>query len=143
MTTSDYFAMTALDDQSDEAVLVAWRNGQIQGLDILFQRYGPQVYSLAYKILADAEDAKAMTQEIFAALQRAEECQSNQDTVYSFLMTLTRSRCLAQVEGRGWREAIAKHLRDLFQWRKERSVLPQPQQREEKWPFEPTDQSHP
>lgn len=123
MTTSDYFALAALDHQSDEDVVDALRQGQVRALDILVQRYGIKVYSLAYKILADAEEAEAMTQEVFAALWQTDAWQLYQATIASFLITLTRSRSLAQVKRRGWGYAIAKQFRSWFHLRSRQSFM--------------------
>ena len=133
MATSDYFALAALDHQSDEDVVDALRQGQVRALDILFQRYGIKVYSLAYKILADAEEAEAMTQVVFAALWQTDAWQLYQDTIDSFLITLTRSRSLTQVKRRGWGYAIAKQFRSWFPSRSRQSFITSLSLMKEEW----------
>ena len=141
MTTSDSFLLAALDDQSDKDVLAALRKGQLQGLDVLFRRYGIKVYSLAYKILADAGEAEAITQTVFTSLLQPDVWQGSQDSVSAFLITLTRSRCLAQVEGRGWGYAIAKYLRGLFSSRGGQAALTTAQLMAEKWHLEQAEEA--
>ena len=136
MKTLDSFTMMALDYQSDECVLDALRYGQAQAVDVLFQRYGFKVYSLAYKMLGDAEEAEAMTQAVFAELCQTDAWQPGAEAMDSFLMTLTRSRSLAQVKGRGWKYAIAKRLSRWFPWQSPQAALTLSQLMLEEWHLE-------
>lgn len=122
--TSNYLSQDTLDQQSDELVMSALHDGDLKALDILLQRYAGKVYSLAYRILSDVDEAESMTQEIFATLwqspagqdpsRQSPLGQNGADTVSSFLVTLTRSRSMERLENRDWKYAIAKALRTLL-----------------------------
>ncbi|MEM9214105.1 MAG: sigma-70 family RNA polymerase sigma factor [Cyanobacteria bacterium P01_F01_bin.150] len=139
METFDSFMIVTLDYQSDKSVLDALRDGQVQAIDVLFQRYGFKVYSLAYKMLADAEEAEAMTQEVFAELLLTDAWQPDKEAMDSFLMTLTRSRAFTQIKRRGWIYAIAKQLSHWFPWKPRQPALTSSQLMLEEWHLEHRD----
>lgn len=118
MISSDYLRLPDLDHQSDRTVLEQLRQGQLLAFDVLFQRYGVKVYSVAYAILADAHEAEAVTRQVFASLwkteQQGRDVLGRQESLESALMTLTRSHSLACVHQRDLGDRLAKFWRSLF-----------------------------
>ncbi|NEP55263.1 MAG: hypothetical protein F6K65_43375 [Moorea sp. SIO3C2] len=100
------------------AVVEHLRNGQMLAFDVLFQRYGVKIYSVAYAIVADVKEAETITQEVFTALwqvnQPISEWLENQESLHAGLMTLTRSHSLALIKRRDWVCKLLKFWRSLF-----------------------------
>ncbi len=63
---------TVSSPEPQEAVLVGRaRAGEHAALTALYHRYGPQVYSVALRITASADDAKDVVQDVFVGLPEA------------------------------------------------------------------------
>ena len=90
-SSSDLATLTHL---SDGEVLAALRDGRLNAIDVLYDRYAKQVYSLAYKILANSEEAEDITQDVFLTLWQRDAYQSTRGSLKAFLTTLTRSRSI-------------------------------------------------
>jgi RNA polymerase sigma-70 factor (ECF subfamily) len=74
---------------------------QIKALDLLYGRYGKLIYSIAFQLLNNIEEAEEVTQEAFLHLwQRSEIYQPNRRSLSGFLITLTRSRSLDRLRSR-------------------------------------------
>ena len=67
-------ALPALSAQStDTEVFLAIRSQHVKALDLLYDRYGKLVYSIAFRMLNNVEEAEEITQETFLRLwQRSE-----------------------------------------------------------------------
>jgi RNA polymerase sigma-70 factor, ECF subfamily len=105
--------IATLKRSSDEDVLAALREGQISALDVLYDRYAKQVYSLAYKILASAEEAEDITQEVFLVLLQKNTYQSNRGALKAFLITLARSRAIDKLRHQGTRHRFLQRWKRL------------------------------
>ena len=90
-------------DLSDIDLLLVLRRGQTQALGMLYDRYSRLVYSLAFKILANAEEAEDVTQEIFVSLWQRNAYNPERGSLSSFLTTMTRSRSIDKLRSRGSR----------------------------------------
>ncbi len=90
-------------DLSDVDLLLVLRNGQTQALGMIYDRYSRLVYSLAFKILANAEEAEDITQEIFVSLWQRNAYNPARGSLSSFLTTMTRSRSIDKLRSRGSR----------------------------------------
>jgi RNA polymerase sigma-70 factor, ECF subfamily len=90
-------------DTSDLDLLLALRGGQTQALGMLYDRYSRLVFSLAFKILANSEEAEDITQEIFLTLWQRQTYNPARGSLSSFLTTMTRSRAIDKLRSRGSR----------------------------------------
>jgi RNA polymerase sigma-70 factor, ECF subfamily len=99
-----------LQGATDEALFVALKNGDSSALSVLFNRHSRLVYGLALKILADAQEAEDLTQEIFLTLWR--KASSNPDCRFfvRYLVTITRSRAIDKLRAR------ARQLKLVEKW---------------------------
>jgi RNA polymerase sigma-70 factor, ECF subfamily len=86
---------------SDLDLLFALREGQVNALGSLYDRYSKLVYGLAYKILGNSEEAEDITQEVFLTLWRRDAYNPSRGSLSSFLMTMTRSRSIDKLRARG------------------------------------------
>ncbi|MBD2464450.1 sigma-70 family RNA polymerase sigma factor [Oscillatoria sp. FACHB-1407] len=105
--------IATLKRSSDEDVLVALREGRMSALDVLYDRYAKQVYSLAYRILASTEEAEDITQEVFLTLWQKDTYQSSRGSLKTFLITLTRSRSIDRLRHQGTRHRFLQRWQRL------------------------------
>ena len=94
---------TSLDHLSDEELWTVLQGGNLVALDVLYGRYSVQSYSLAYKILANRDEAEDITQEVFVTLWQRNSYRPDRGSLKTFLMTLVRSRSIDKVRRRGSR----------------------------------------
>ena len=95
-------APPAVSAQSTDAeIFLAIQSQQVKALDLLYDRYGKLVYSIAFRMLNNVEEAEEITQETFLRLwQRSEIYQPNRGSLSGFLVMLARSRCLDRLRSR-------------------------------------------
>ncbi|KYC43652.1 RNA polymerase subunit sigma [Scytonema hofmannii PCC 7110] len=101
-----------LQEETDEALFVALKNGDSSALSVLFNRHSRLVYGLALKILADSQEAEDLTQEVFLTLWR--KASSNPDCRFfvRYLVTIARSRAIDKLRAR------SRQLKLVEQWGK-------------------------
>ncbi len=102
-------------DPSDEDLVLALQNGQEWALEILFNRYSQLVYTAAYKILANVEEAQDLVQEVFLTLWKQTNYNPDRGSLKTFLMMQTRSRALDQIRSRGSRSRLLHRWTHLVQ----------------------------
>jgi len=56
---------------NDEDLVQRWRNGEEEAFSQIYSRYRHRVFSTAYRIMRDHEDARDATQEIFLKVYRS------------------------------------------------------------------------
>jgi RNA polymerase sigma-70 factor, ECF subfamily len=98
---SDSFDLATLKQCSDEDVLVALRSGQVQALEIFYDRYAQLIYSLAYRILDNAEEAEDVTQDVFLTFWHKDAYQNSRGSLKTFLTTLARSKSIDKLRVQG------------------------------------------
>jgi RNA polymerase sigma-70 factor (ECF subfamily) len=109
-SSSDLATLTHL---SDGEILAALRDGRLNAIDVLYDRYAKQVYSLAYKILANSEEAEDITQDVFLTLWQRDAYQSTRGSLKAFLTTLTRSRSIDKLRSQGSRSRFLQRWQRL------------------------------
>lgn len=102
-------------DLSDVDLLLVLRNGHTQALGMIYDRYSRLVYSLAFKILANAEEAEDVTQEIFVSLWQRNAYNPARGSLSSFLTTMTRSRSIDRLRSRGSRYRFLQRWEGIVQ----------------------------
>lgn len=110
-------------DLSDVDLLLVLRNGHTQALGMIYDRYSRLVYSLAFKILANAEEAEDVTQEIFVSLWQRNAYNPARGSLSSFLTTMTRSRSIDRLRSRGSRYRFLQRWEGIVQ---SETVMPTP-----------------
>jgi RNA polymerase sigma-70 factor, ECF subfamily len=91
---------------ADAELVSALGRGQTDCLDILYDRHGKLVFTLAYRILGSIEEAEDLTQDVFLSLCRRTTYDASRGSLVSFLVTFTRSRAIDKVRTRGNRLKI-------------------------------------
>lgn len=92
---------TASEPPTDLELLNAVKQGQVECLGTLYDRYSRLVYGLAFKILENTEEAEDVTQDVFLTLWRQGAYNPSRGSLSSFLTTMTRSRSIDKLRARG------------------------------------------
>lgn len=101
----------AVDAATDEALIEAIQAKQVGALREIYQRYAGLVYTLALRILNNAEEAEDMTQEIFLTLWHQCRYDSSRGSLKRFLVMITRSRSIDRVRSRKSRHRLLQRCR--------------------------------
>lgn len=104
---------TAASAASDHGLLTALAEGQVTALGVLYDRYARLVYSLAYKILENSEEAEDITQDVFLTLWRRNTYDPKRGSLSSFLTTMTRSRSIDKLRSKGARLRVLQRLQGM------------------------------
>lgn len=88
-------------NSTDLALFSAIQQRQMRALDLLYDRYGRLIYSVAFRILNSVEAAEDVTQETFLKLwQQFDHYQPQRGTLSNFLVVMARSRAIDKVRSR-------------------------------------------
>lgn len=80
---------------SDEHLLAAIASGDIEAMEILYQRYSRVLYSLAYRMVADQQVAEDLVQEAFLAVwRRASSYAPHAGAARSWLFSIVHHRTI-------------------------------------------------
>lgn len=100
----------ALDDASDEALLVLYANGDRQAAQVLTLRLLPRVLGVARRMLGDASEAEDVAQEAMLRLWRlAPDWQPGKAQPGTWLYRVAANLCIDRMRRRG-REAPADDI---------------------------------
>jgi RNA polymerase sigma-70 factor, ECF subfamily len=88
---------------SDLELFQALKQGQIDALGKLYDRYASLVYGLALRILSNTEEAEEIAQDVFLNLWKRDIYNPDRGSLSSFLITLTRSRSIDKLRSRNTR----------------------------------------
>ena len=89
-----------LRDVDDNELISRLRASDSQAMDVLYDRYGGLVYSVAVKILQNNSDAEELTQDVFVTLWQQDNYHSERGSLKSFLALLTRHRAIDKLRKR-------------------------------------------
>jgi RNA polymerase sigma-70 factor (ECF subfamily) len=98
---------------SDLELLRVLAAGQVNALGTLYDRYARLVYSLAYRILENSEEAEEITQDVFLTLWRRNTYNPDRGSLSSFLATMTRSRAIDKLRSKGTRFKMMQRLQTI------------------------------
>lgn len=91
-------------------LVAAIQRQELDALGYLFDHYSNLVYTLAYKILDNSQEAEDLVQEIFLGFWERCTYKPSRGNLSSFLVTVTRSRAIDRLRMKGNRRRI------LSQW---------------------------
>jgi RNA polymerase sigma factor (sigma-70 family) len=84
-----------VEEISDEALIHSLALGVLWSLEVLYQRYGRLLYSVAYRMVSDHQVAEDLLQDTFvAAWQNAASYSSQAGSVRNWLVTIIRRRAI-------------------------------------------------
>ncbi len=85
---------------TDAELVCGLRSGQNRSLAVLYDRYAGLVYSIAYRILQNTQEAEDLTQDIFVTFWQGDRFDPTRGSLSSFLGLLTRSRAIDKIRQR-------------------------------------------
>lgn len=100
-------------DPTDADLIRDLKNGQVNALGVIYDRYSSLVYGLALRILRSAEEAEDLTQEVFLTLCR-NIYDPKRGSLSSFLITLTRSRSIDKLRSRNTRSRFLQRWQGMI-----------------------------
>ncbi len=94
---------------TDAQLLEAITEGDEQALAALYDRYGSILFGLLLRILHDRAEAEDVLQEIFLRVwQRASDFDEQRGRVFTWLVTIARSRAIDRLRSLNSRERVAE-----------------------------------
>jgi len=97
-------------DTTDAELIRLLRGGQQQALGILYDRYGGLVYTVAFKILNQADEAEDLTQEVFLTFWKQERFDPRRAALSTYLGVMTRSRAVNKLHSRSSQQRMSDRL---------------------------------
>jgi RNA polymerase sigma-70 factor, ECF subfamily len=97
-------------DTGDAELIRLLRGGEQQALGVLYDRYGGLVYTVAFKILNQADEAQDLTQEVFLTFWKQERFDPSRAALSTYLGVMTRSRALNKLQSRSSRQRMSDRL---------------------------------
>jgi RNA polymerase sigma-70 factor, ECF subfamily len=108
---------------SDAELIHQLRAGKQQALNLLYDRYGGLVYTIALQILSRADEAEDLTQDVFLSFWKEDKFDPKRAALSTYLSVLVRSRALNKLRSRA---SHVKALERLQQWTIADSLEPTP-----------------
>ncbi len=94
----------ASQDARDPDTVSALKNGEIAGLESLYDRYSRVAYSLAYRILNDRAAAEDTVQDAFLGIWRnAQRFDPQRGTLRNWILSIVHHRAISRLRGWGGR----------------------------------------
>lgn len=99
--------LTPPERDADLAALRRMADGQASGLAELYDRHGRAMFSLAFRILRDQQDAEEVVQDVFAqAWRQAARYDTSRGVVVAWLLMMVRSRAIDRLRARRGRPTL-------------------------------------
>jgi RNA polymerase sigma-70 factor (ECF subfamily) len=93
---------SATHHEEDLALLQRVMAGEEDALAGLYDRYGQMLYSFAVKMLRSVEEAEQIVEEVFLQVwNNASTYRNARSTVYTWLITMTRTRAIERIRVKG------------------------------------------
>jgi RNA polymerase sigma-70 factor (ECF subfamily) len=82
-----------MDRSADEDIAAAFSGGQPDALALVYERFGPLIYSIALRSLGARSDAEDVTQQVFVSAWRSRASfDRGRGTLGGWLVTITRNK---------------------------------------------------
>lgn len=105
--------MATSQDAADREMLAQAAGGDQAAFAKLYDRLSGPLYSLAVRMLSDANEAQDAIQEVFIQIwRRAAKYDPTQSSVFSWAMLMTRSRIIDRLRARGRRLRVVASSTD-------------------------------
>ena len=109
-----FHAQTKIYEQSDAELILLLREGQKKALTVLYQRYAGLIYSIAYKVLQNQQEAEDLTQEIFITFWKQNRFEPSRGSLSSFFGLLTRSRAIDKIRSSNTTQNFLARWQKIF-----------------------------
>jgi RNA polymerase sigma-70 factor, ECF subfamily len=97
--------------QEDEALAAAFAAKDPRAFEEAYRRYGSLLYSTAYHVLGDSEDAKDCVHDALARIWRSPDAyRRSRGAVRSFLTVCVRNEAITRLRARGRRSRLAQRI---------------------------------
>ncbi len=96
------------DLRSDAELYGALRQGDASALRAIYDQHVGLVFSIAYKVLADQQEAEDLTQDVFVSLTRGSTYDPTRGSLRTYLAILTRSRSIDRIRSRTSRQQLSR-----------------------------------
>lgn len=100
---------------SDLELFLALKMGDPSALEQIYDRYGDNLYGLAFRILKNHQEAEDLIQEVFVLLWRNCTYKPERGSLKSFLMLLVRSRAIDRLRSRKPTPALLEPWTEPFE----------------------------
>lgn len=101
-------AFDAATSESDEALIAAYAGGDARAARALTARFGPKVFSHAYRLLQDQSEAEDVAQEALLRLwKQAPDWRAGEAKVSTWLYRVTGNLCIDRIRGKRGRASVA------------------------------------
>jgi RNA polymerase sigma-70 factor, ECF subfamily len=100
-------------DPTDADLIVSLRQGNRNALNILYDRYGGLVYTLALKLLDRNDEAEDLTQDVFLSFWKQQKFDPNRGKLSSYLCLLTRYRAIDRLRSRNSEHKSIERLQQI------------------------------
>lgn len=100
-------------EELDLELITATARGDHSSFALLFDRLAPPLYSVAYKMLGDSNEAQDAVQDAFVQIwRRAAHYDHRQSSVFTWAVLLTRSRVIDRLRARARRGRLAEESQE-------------------------------
>jgi|SRR5579884_43995 len=88
---------------SDEALMLRLKEGDLAAFDLLVERYQQQAYGIAYQMVGHHEDAKDLSQETFIRIYEGASSFRGESRFYTWFYRILVNLCLDHLRRRSFR----------------------------------------
>ncbi len=88
-------------------MLQAAKNGNLNAFELIVKTYERLVYSIAYKMFSNADDAKDIAQEVFIKVYRNIEKCTDAKALKGWVCTIASNTCIDEIRKRKRKEAVS------------------------------------
>ncbi|MCK5706605.1 MAG: RNA polymerase sigma factor [Candidatus Aureabacteria bacterium] len=84
-------------DRTDEQIMLVFQSGDINGVEMLFERYKIRIFNFCYRILGNRSDAEEVAGDVFMCLVSQKSTFDPQKTFSTWLYTIARNKCISRI----------------------------------------------
>ncbi|WP_139308018.1 RNA polymerase sigma factor [Pontibacter flavimaris] len=102
--------MQAVDKEGTEQLVYALLNGKEDAFVHLYRRFEARLYTFAYKLTQDKDDAEEVVQEVFLKVWEKRQVLNPEQNFSGFLYTVAKNIVYNKAKQRAYHFAFQKHL---------------------------------